>query len=85
MRIAIAGLMAASLCVTPVLAADAAGPLAPGKPAGVKKAQAMDDNTILYILGGGAIIAGIVLIADNNGGDHNTGSTGSSSSSSSNP
>jgi hypothetical protein len=85
MRIAIAGLMAASLCITPVLAADAAGPLAAGKPAGVKKAQAMDEgNTILYIVGGGAIIAGIVLLA-NNGGDHNTGSTGSSSSSSSSP
>ena len=84
MRIAIAGLMAACLCVTPVLAADATGPLAPGKPAGVHKAQG-EDNTILYILGGGAVIAGIVLIANNNGGDHNTGSTGSSSSSSSNP
>ena len=46
--------------------AVAGGPLVPGKPAGVAKAQADDDNTVLYVLGAGAIIAGIALLASDN-------------------
>jgi hypothetical protein len=51
----------------------AAGPLAPGKPAGVAKAQADDDNTVLYVIGVGAIVAGVALLAS----DHHHGGAGS--------
>jgi hypothetical protein len=68
MRNFIAALAAASLLTT---SAIAAAPLAPGKPAGLKKAQDADDNTILYIIGIGAVAAGIAILAsdsnDNNG------------------
>lgn len=37
--------------------------LAPGKPAGVKQAQMMDDDTALWLLGGAVVIGGIVLVA----------------------
>lgn len=60
-------IVAASLLTT---AAMAATPLAPGKPAGLRKAQDQDDNTVLYIIGIGAVAAGIALLAsgsDNNG------------------
>jgi hypothetical protein len=51
-----------------------AGLLAPGKPAGVAKAQDADDNTVLYVLGVGAIVAGVALLAS----DHHHGGMGSS-------
>jgi hypothetical protein len=51
----------------------AGGPLAPGKPAGVAKAQADDDNTVLYVIGVGAIVAGVALLAS----DHHHGGAGS--------
>jgi hypothetical protein len=53
--------LALALSTSTVLAADI-GPLSPGAPAGVKRAQ-MDDNTILYVALGAAIIAGIVVAA----------------------
>jgi hypothetical protein len=69
MRNFIAAIAAASLLTT---SAIAAAPLAPGKPAGLKKAQDADDNTVLYIIGIGAVAAGIAILAsdsnDNNGG-----------------
>ena len=71
MRIAIAGLMAASLCVTPVLAADAAGPLAPGKPAGVEAARLHVGTGLLIV--GGLLVAGLVVAVASSGGSNNTG------------
>jgi hypothetical protein len=40
--------------------------MAPGKPAGLTKAQDQGDNTILYIVGLGAIGAGIAILASGN-------------------
>jgi hypothetical protein len=76
MRVLISAILAASLSATGVMAdgGGAVGPLAPGKPAGVLKAQG-GDNTILYILGAGVVIAGIVLVASSGGNDHPTGTT----------
>jgi hypothetical protein len=53
--------LALALSTSTVLAANI-GPLSPGAPAGVKRAQ-MDDNTILYVALGAAIIAGIAVAA----------------------
>jgi hypothetical protein len=53
--------LALTLATSTALAADV-GPLSPGAPAGVKRAQT-SDNTILYIAGGAAIIAGIAIAA----------------------
>ena len=79
MRVLIAAMAATSLLVSSAFAATSAvGPLAPGKPAGVKKAQA-EDTTLLWVLGAGLVIGGIVLVATQ--GDDKT-PTGSSSSSS---
>lgn len=70
MRVSIIAVTVAALFATSALAADVSAPLAPGKPAGLKQAQAHDDNTVLYIVGGGAVIAGIVLLASNGGGNN---------------
>ena len=50
-----------TLATSTALAADV-GPLSPGAPAGVKRAQT-SDNILLYIAGGAAIIAGIAIAA----------------------
>jgi hypothetical protein len=79
MRIIGSAFVAATLFVTSAFAAtdsmaplaapvavQSAGALAPGKPAGIQKAQG-SDNTIWWILGAGLVVGGIVLIATNNG------------------
>jgi hypothetical protein len=63
MRIFIAAMVAASLFATNLFAADATGPLAPGKPAGVKSAQdAEDDHTILWLAVGAGALAGLIAL-----------------------
>ncbi|HVZ27207.1 MAG TPA: hypothetical protein VG798_00990 [Rhizomicrobium sp.] len=49
----------------------AAAELAPGKAAGIQKAQTADTNLPLYLLGGGLVIAGIALVASGDS-DHVT-------------
>ena len=70
MRVLMAAAAAAAMLVSSALAGEAVdgnmGPLAPGKPAGVKKAQDQD-NAVLYLVGGGLVIAGIVLVATADG------------------
>jgi hypothetical protein len=62
-----AAILASSLIVSSAFAAtDAAAPLAPGKPAGVKQAQAAD-NTLLIVLGLGVVAGGISLVASGGG------------------
>ena len=78
MRIIGSALVATTLFVTSAFAAtdsvappagpaatQSAGALAPGKPAGVQKAQGTD-NTIWWVLGAGVVIGGIVLVATGN-------------------
>jgi len=77
MRIIGAAILASSLIVSSAFAAtNAAAPLAPGKPAGVKKAQAAD-NTLLIVLGLGVVAGGVALVAS--GGGKNTVATTTSS------
>jgi hypothetical protein len=67
MRIIGAAILASSLIVSSAFAAtDSAAPLASGKPAGVKKAQAAD-NTLLIVLGLGVVAGGVALVASGNG------------------
>lgn len=76
MRVMIAAVTAASLLASSAFAAETLSanvPLAPGKPAGVQKAQ-MADNTLLYVLGGGLLIGGVVLLATQ-GSDNKTTTT----------
>ena len=69
MRIIGAAILASSLVISSAFAAtNAASPLAPGKPAGVKKAQAAD-NTMLIVLGLGVVAGGIALVASGGGND----------------
>jgi hypothetical protein len=85
MRTLIAAVAAASLLVSSAFAAtDSVGPLAPGKPAGVKKAQ-LEDTTLLWVLGAGLVIGGIVLVATQDNGSSAPTSGGGSSTSSSTP
>jgi hypothetical protein len=65
MRILGAAILATSLVVTNAFAATT---LPAGKPAGVKKAQDMDHNTLLIIGGVGLAGLGIGLAASQNGG-----------------
>lgn len=68
-------LFAASLALVPSLASAADAPsnaaLAPGRAAGVEKAQGFTDNTLLLVGGGALVVGGIVLVA--NGGGHGHG------------
>ena len=83
MRTIGAALLATTMIVSSAFAAtDSVGPLTPGKPAGVQKAQ-MEDSTLLWIVGAGLVIGGIVLVASGSG--NSSTPTGSSSSSSSSP
>jgi hypothetical protein len=67
MRTIGAVLLASSLIASSAFAAtDASAPLTPGKPAGVKQAQSMD-NTLLLVVGLGVVAAGIALVASGNG------------------
>ncbi len=77
MRIFGAAILASSLIVSSAFAAtDATAPLAPGKPAGVKQAQATD-NTLLLVLGLGVVAGGIALVASGSGnGSVTTTTTG---------
>jgi hypothetical protein len=65
MRILGAAILAASFLVTNAFAATT---LPAGKPAGVKKAQMDDRNTLLIISGVGLAGLGIGLAASSNGG-----------------
>jgi len=65
MRTIGAVLLASSLIASSAFA-DVGAPLAPGKPAGVKQAQATD-NTLLLVLGLGVVAGGIALVASGNG------------------
>jgi hypothetical protein len=70
MRTIGAAILATSLLVSSAFAGtNAAAPLAPGKPAGVQKAQAAD-NTMLMVLGLGVVAGGIALVASGGGNDN---------------
>jgi hypothetical protein len=68
MRTIGAALLATTMIVSSAFAADSVGPLTPGKPAGVQKAQA-GDTTLLWLIGAGLVVGGIILVASNNGGN----------------
>ena len=76
MRSLIAPVLALALTASSAFAADDAGPLAAGKPAGVKQAD-MQGNGIFFLLGAGLVIAGIAIAVSNNNG--NTPSASSTS------
>jgi len=59
MRTLIASALSLAL-VSGAMAADRVGPLAPGKPAGVRKAQDMGNSTALIIISG-IVIAGVAI------------------------
>jgi hypothetical protein len=61
-----AALAAATLIVTPLLAAETAkGPLASGKPAGVRKAQLTGGEWALLAVGGLGLVVGLAVGGDN--------------------
>ena len=68
-NVTIAAVLAATLAVTPLFAAENSPPLSPGKPAGVKKAQDADNNTLWWVLGGAAA-AGIIAAAASGGSSY---------------
>jgi hypothetical protein len=52
----------------PAMSADT-GPLPPGRPAGVKQAQAQNAPPLVWLVGAGVVIGvGILILANNNGG-----------------
>ena len=63
MRIFCAVLLTTTLLVPSTHAIEASGPLAPGKPAGVQKAQALTATAVLYGLGAGLTGLAIASIA----------------------
>ena len=82
MRVFIAAVLMASLIATNLLAAENAAPaptnapLAPGKIAGVKKAQDFNDDTLWWILGGVAAVGIIAWAASSGSSTTAAGATG---------
>jgi hypothetical protein len=80
MRTIGAAILASSLVISSAFAATNApakntqAPLPPGKPAGVKKAQAAD-NTLMLVLGLGVVAGGIALVASGTGNGSTTTTT----------
>lgn len=70
MRALISTALALAL-TTSSLAAAEVGPLSPGKPAGVKKAEYEGDPTLLIVLG--VAIAIGIAVAVSNSNDHDNG------------
>jgi hypothetical protein len=71
MKLLMTAALAASLITTNLYAADATAPLAPGKAAGVHKAQDASDDTLWWLLGGAAVVA-IIAVAASSGGNSST-------------
>ncbi len=63
MRTFVAATMAATIIASSAFAAADVGTLPAGKPAGVKKAQGTEDNTVWWLVGLGVAAGGIALIA----------------------
>lgn len=78
MRTLAATALALALFTSSSLSAAEVGPLAPGKPAGVKAADYEGDPTLVIVLGA-AVLIGIIVAASNSGhgssGNNNGGST----------
>ena len=72
MRALIAPVLALAL-TTSSLAAAEVGPLSPGKPAGVKKAEYEGDPTLFIVLGVAVAIG--IAVAVSSGNDNNNGGT----------
>jgi len=67
MRILVASVLSVMLLASAALAADNAGPLASGKPAGVKQAQEVSQTAIIVITGIVAVGVAIGLGTSSNG------------------
>jgi hypothetical protein len=61
MKSGLIAILAATVIVTPLLAAETQPGLAPGKPAGLKKAQLADGEVAAIAIGGVALIAGLII------------------------
>ena len=77
MRSFFAAALAATLVVTPVLAAATSGALAPGTPAGVKQASIEAGGVLLWvgILGVAGAIAAIASTTQGSGSSSSTGTS----------
>jgi di/tricarboxylate transporter len=80
MRLFVAATLAVSLFASNLLAAEAVSPLAAGKPAGVKKAQDVDDTD--WWLAGGVIAVAVIAVAASGNGSSSVSSSPVSSPSS---
>lgn len=78
MRSFIAPVLAIALTTSGAFAADDAGPLAAGKPAGVKQAD-LAGSSLIFLVGAAAIAVGIAIaVSNNNGNQTSTSTTGTS-------
>jgi hypothetical protein len=70
MRILTAVILSSALIASTALAADV-GPLAPGKPAGIKQAQV--GTTAWVLIGAGVLTAVVIAVASDSNGKPTTG------------
>ena len=83
MRMLASVALASAMFASSALAGDAANSLAPGKPAGVKAAQAQAVNPVVY-LGLGAVAAAVV-VASSHSSHHNGGTSSSTTTTGTSP
>ena len=74
MRSFLAPVLAVALTASSAFAAEDAGPLSAGKPAGVRQA-ALAGSGLIFLVGAAVIAAGIAIAVSNNNGNKPTTST----------
>jgi hypothetical protein len=81
MRMFLPSALALTMIASSAFAAtDSTRPLAAGKPANFKQAQAADNNILWWVLGAGVIVGGIALVASgSSNGNLTTGTLSTSS------
>lgn len=70
MKRALVSVVVGAAMLSGSVAYAASAPLAPAGAAGVKKAEMIDDHTILVVGGGALVAAGLILVLSNNGNGH---------------
>jgi hypothetical protein len=79
MRILIAAVMSTSLMASAAMGADRGGPLAAGKPAGVKQAELSTTVVVLSAIGAVIAVAAVVAASSNQNYNSATPSTATTS------
>lgn len=75
MKRALVSIMAGAAMLSGSVAYAGSVPLAPAGAAGVKKAEGMDNRTVMAIGGGALVAAGLIVVLSDSGNGHGVSTT----------